>query len=100
MERETYAVTRAEEAINGIKDLQEREWFIKLLDILKKNSFATVHGKNGRLLDVTHIANTNTWASFFDIFNIINLIDIKIEPEEIKEETPSLNRSYYKFFRE
>lgn len=100
MEREMYAVTRAEEAINGIKDLQEREWFNKLLDILKKNSVATVHGKNGRLLDVTRIANTYTWASFFDIFSIINLIDIKIEPEEIKEEAPSLNRTYYKFFRE
>lgn len=55
-------------------------WLQRLLDILKERKYATIQGKNGNLVDVSAIANTFEYASFFDIFNHIERVDVNIEP--------------------
>lgn len=92
-------IERAEQAINNqLIDSKEKEWFTKLLNILKDNAIATVYDKNGKTLDVTKIAHTNTYASFFDIYSLKNRIDLEIEPIVI-DTKPNSNRTYYSFIK-
>lgn len=78
-------VERAQNAVNNLTDECQQIWFQKLLDILKVMHFARVTLKNGANMDVQRIAHTNTWASFFDIYNIKHCLDFSIEPVEIEE---------------
>lgn len=90
-------IERAEQAINNQRiDSKEKEWLTKLLNILKDNAIATVYDKNGKALDVTRIAHTQAYASFFDIYSLRNRMDLEIDPIVI-DNSPSLNRTYSKF---
>ena len=72
-----------------------KEWFIELLNILKNNQCARVIGNNRKQLDVTKIAHTYSYASFFDVFNSKHLFDINIKPICIKEKP---NKTISKFY--
>ena len=88
-------VERAQRAINTYKE-EYKQWFQLLLDILKQHRFATIVSKTGISIDVQRIAYTNTWASFFDVFNQIHKFDISIFPVETEE--LGINRSYSKLY--
>ena len=85
---------RALSAIEGVTDNDRKQWLSILLGFLKNGEYATVTGKNGKLLDVTRIANTLSTASFFDVFNSINRFDLNIKPFK----TLTTENSYGKFF--
>lgn len=55
-------------------------WLQRLLDILKEKKYATIHFKNGNLVDVSKIAYTHEFLSFFDVINHLDCIDSSIEP--------------------
>ena len=78
-------VERAQNAVNNLTDENTQIWFQKFLDILKVMHFARVTLKNGEHMDVQRITHTNTFASFFDIYNIKHYLDFSIEPVEIEE---------------
>ena len=78
-------VERAQNAVNNLTDEYQQIWFQKFLDILKVMHFARVTLKSGANMDVQRIAHTNTFASFFDIYNIKHCLDFSIEPVEIEE---------------
>lgn len=78
-------VERAQNAVNNLTDEEQQIWFQNLLDILKVMHFARVTLKSGANMDVQRIAHTNTFASFFDIYNIKHCLDFSIEPVEIEE---------------
>lgn len=88
-------VKRAENAINHLQEIDLKEWFIELLNILKNNKCARVVGNNSKQLDVTKIAHTYSYASFFDVFNNKHLFDINIKPICIEEEP---NKTISKFY--
>lgn len=66
--------------LNDPFDETQIVWLQQLLDILKDKKYATIQGKNGKLVDVTKIANTYEYASFFDIFNHLRYVNTNIEP--------------------
>ncbi len=84
---------RALSAIEGVTDNDKKQWLSILLGFLKNGEYATVTGKNGKLLDVTRIANTWSTASFFDVFNSIHKFDLNAKPFK----TLNIKNSYSKF---
>lgn len=60
-------------------------WMKELLDILKQHKYATVKMKDGHAVDVSKIANTYEYASFFDVYNHIDSFDIDTKPVIIEE---------------
>lgn len=92
-------IERAELAINNqLIDSKEKEWFTKLLNILKDNKIATVYDKNGKALDVTKIAHTISYMSFFDVYSLRNRMDLEIDPLVI-DTKPNSNRTYCRFIK-
>lgn len=73
-------VKRAQDAVNGMKTDEEKKWFQILLDILKGEKYATVTFDDGAIVDVSAIAHTYTYASFFDVFNRRYKMDLTIPP--------------------
>ena len=90
------------EAENSILNLDfnstERIWFTKLLDILKSGKFARImlnkpypghkiddYVDNYYWCDVQKIAHTSRFASFFDIYNHMNMVDMNVEPFVVDE---------------
>lgn len=91
--RDHVLLERALSAIEKVTDNDKKQWLSILLGFLKNGEYATVTGKNGKLLDVTRIANTWSTASFFDVFNSINRFDLNIKPFK----TLNIKNSYSKF---
>ena len=87
-------VDRALSAIEKVTDDDKKMWLSILLGFLKKGEYATVTGKDGKLLDVTNITNTMYTASFFDVFNSIHRFDLNVKPYK----TLTTDNSYGKFF--
>lgn len=88
-------IERAQNAVDECPE-EYKIWCQTLLDILKQCRFATIVSKTGVSIDVQRIAYTNTWASFFDVFNQLYKFDISIllvEAEEL-----GINRKYSKLF--
>lgn len=88
------ALERALSVIERVTDDDKKQWLSILLGFLKNGEYATVTGKNGKLLDVTRIANTMYTASFFDVFNRIHKFDLNVKPFK----TLTTKNSYGKFF--
>lgn len=91
--RDHVLLERALSAIEKVNDNDKKQWLSILLGFLKSGEYATVTGKNGKLLDVTRIANTWSTASFFDVFNSINRFDLNIKPFK----TLNIKNGYSKF---
>jgi hypothetical protein len=88
-------IERAQRAVDECSE-EYKIWCQTLLDILKQCRFATVVSKTGVSIDVQRIAYTDTWASFFDVFNQIYKFDISILPVETEE--LGINRKYSKLY--
>ena len=73
---------------------EEKKWLQKLLDILKEKKYATIQANNGKLVDVTAIAGTYNFASFFDVINHINMFNLKIDPVITEERKNSYYNAY------
>lgn len=70
-------------------------WLQRLLDILKENKYATIHLKNGNLVDVAKIAYTHGFLSFFDVINHVGYFDSNIEPIITEKLTNTINKNLY-----
>lgn len=90
-------IKRAESAINDLEMPLEKEWFKDLLRILQTNHCARIVGLNGKFLDVSKIAYSCAYASFFDIYNSKRLFDMNIKPIMIAE-FDGLNKTIYDFY--
>lgn len=88
-------IERAQRTVDECSE-EYKIWCQTLLDILKQCRFATVVSKTGVAIDVQRIAYTDTWASFFDVFNQIYKFDMSILPVEAEE--LGINRKYSKLF--
>ena len=88
-------VINAQKAVDDCNE-EYKLWFQILLDILKQHKFATIVSKTGIFIDVQRIAYTNTWASFFDVYNQLHRFDLNVLPVEVEE--LSINRSYSKLY--
>lgn len=73
---------RAKCAINLLYDINTIKWFNILFDILYKHKYAKARLINGYDIDVSEFANTYKYASFFDVYNHIELIDFNFYPIE------------------
>ncbi len=109
-------IPRAQSAINNYKSKigVDSKWFQKILDILKKEKYVRIklytrytftyddldHKEDFTdYVDISKIANTHDYASFFDIFNHENLIDFDFEPIEIDKLEYKLTDFYNKYYK-
>ena len=109
-------ITRAQYAINNYKSkiIGDRNWFQKVLDILKKEKYVRIklytkytfnyddwdHKEDFTdYVDIFKIGDTHDYASFFDILNHKKLIDFDFEPIEIDKLEYSLTRFYNKYLK-
>ncbi len=109
-------IPRAQNAINNYKSKigENSKWFQKILDILKKEKYVRIklytryaftyddwdHKEDFTdYVDISKIANTNDYASFFDIFNHENMIDFDFEPIEIDKLEYKLTHFYNKYYK-
>ena len=109
-------IPRAQSAINNYKSKigGDSKWFQKILDILKKEKYVRIklytryafnyddwdHKEDFTdYVDISKIANTNDFASFFDIFNHENMIDFDFEPIEIDKLKYKLTDFYNKYYK-
>ena len=88
-------IERAQKAVDECSE-EYKIWCQTLLDILKRCRFATVVSKTGVAIDVQRIAYTDTWASFFDVYNQLHRFEPSVLPVEAEE--LGINRSYSKLF--
>lgn len=73
-------INRAQKLIDKYEG--NKKYFQIILDLLKDGKYVTVKLKNGNSIDVTKIAYTCMYGSWFDIINIDHLIDMSILPVE------------------
>jgi len=82
---------RATSAINIVNDEKKKEWLCKILEILKNKSYVLIDANASfeKKYEIEAISYTNTYLSFFDVFNKINLRDcpfnIDVEPKKLDE---------------
>jgi hypothetical protein len=70
-------------------------WLQRLLDILKEKKYATIQLKNGNSIDVSAIAYTHDFLSFFDVINHLDYFDSSIEPITTKKLTNTIKQNLY-----
>ena len=109
-------IPRAQSAINNYRSKigGDSKWFQKILDILKKEKYVRIklytryaftyddwdHKEDFTdYVDISKIANTNEFASFFDIFNHEDMIDFDFEPIEIDKLEYKLTDFYDKYYK-
>ena len=85
----------AQKAIDKHFSGEQSIWLQKLLDILKDNKFASIQTKSSKIVDVSKIAHTYTYLSFFDVVNDINHFNTSIEPIEIEQLKNPLTEDLY-----
>ena len=66
-----------------------RKFLQRLLNILRAKKIATITLKSGKQIDVIRVSNTYYYASFFDVYNFIYLVNTNIKP--IQKNEPSEN---------
>ena len=76
-------INRAQQIIDEYEG--DKEYFQIILDFLKDDKYVRIKLKNGDSIDITKIAYTYMYGSWFDIININHLIDMSILPEEINK---------------
>lgn len=109
-------IPRAQKAVDEYKSKigGSKEWFQKLLNILKQEKVARIqlytkypftyeeyeHKEDFvDFIDVTRISHTHDYASFFDIYSHENLINFDFEPIIVEnKEKYKLTDFYYKYY--
>lgn len=90
-----FQIDRAERAISKIENEEVKAWLSCILDVLKMRNYVRVKELSGDLVDVESIAYTYGFASFFDVYNHIELFDISIQPLYIEELQYTLKQNNY-----
>ena len=105
-------VIMAQSAIVHYVKSDVRNWFQKLLDILKVGKFARIQLYTKRdwnyddydhkedftdFVDVARISNTSDYASFYDLLNHSSYINYDFDPIEIDELKYEL-RTFYEIY--
>lgn len=75
-------VQQAQYAIDILTDDKKKAWLQKILDLLKEQKYVIICDEFGFKLDVSEIANTHYYLSFFDVYNFIRNFNTDIEPIE------------------
>ena len=88
-------IDRAENAISKIENEEVKAWLSCILDVLKMRNYVRVKEISGDLVDVAAIAYTYGFASFFDVYNHIELFDTTIQPLYIEELQYTLKTNNY-----
>ena len=78
-------IRRAEASLDLIESKEIKAWLTCILEILKKGKYARVQMLTGKCVDVSKIAFTIAFASFFDVYNHIEMFNISIQPIMVEE---------------
>ena len=78
-------IKRAESAINRIESDEMRVWLSCILNALKMGKYARIQTISGNFMDVSAIAYTHMFASFFDVYNQIEKFNTSIQPVLVEE---------------
>ena len=78
-------IKRAERAINQIESDEMRVWLSCILNALKMGKYARIQTISGNFMDVSAIAYTHMFASFFDVYNHIKMFNTSIQPVLVEE---------------
>ena len=78
-------IKRAESAINEIESNEMRVWLSCILNALKMGKYARIQTISGNFMDVSAIAYTHMFASFFDVYNHIEKFNTSIQPVLVEE---------------
>ena len=78
-------IKRAESAINRIESDEMRVWLSCILNALKMGKYARIQTISGDFMDVSAIAYTHMFASFFDVYNHIEKFNTSIQPVLVEE---------------
>ena len=78
-------IKRAEKAINQIESDEMRVWLSCILNALKMGKYARIQTILGDFMDVSAIAYTYTFASFFDVYNHRKKFNTSIQPVLVEE---------------
>ncbi len=73
-------VKRAENALKSIENDEMRVWLSDILNILKMRKYARIMTETKHYIDVSAIAYTYEFASFFDVYNHREKFDTTIKP--------------------
>lgn len=78
-------IKRAEKAINQIESDEMRVWLSCILNALKMGKYARIQTISGDFMDVSAIAYTHMFASFFDVYNHRKKFNTSIRPVLVEE---------------
>ena len=78
-------IKRAERAINQIESDEMRVWLSCILNTFKMGKYARIQTISGDFMDVSAIAYTHMFASFFDIYSHREKFNISIQPVLVEE---------------
>ena len=78
-------IKRAERAINQIESDEMRVWLSCILNTLKMGKYARIQTISGDFMDVSAIAYTHMFASFFDIYSHREKFNTSIQPVLVEE---------------
>lgn len=78
-------IKRAESAINRIESDEMSVWLSCILNALKMGKYARIQTISGDFMDVSAIAYTHMFASFFDVYNHREKFNISIRPVLVEE---------------
>ena len=78
-------IKRAEKTINQIESDEMRVWLSCILNVLKMGKYARIQTISGDFMDVSAIAYTHMFASFFDIYSHREKFNTSIQPVLVEE---------------
>ena len=78
-------IKRAEKAINQIESDEMRVWLSCILNARKMGKYARIQTLSGDFMDVSAIAYTHMFASFFDVYNHREKFNTSIQPVLVEE---------------
>lgn len=78
-------IKRAESAINRIESDEMRVWLSCILNALKMGKYARIQTISGDFMDVSAIAYTHMFVSFFDVYNHSKKFNASIRPVLVEE---------------
>ena len=78
-------IKRAEKVINQIESDEMRVWLSCILNALKMGKYARIQTISGDFMDVSAIAYTHMFASFFDIYSHREKFNTSIQPVLVEE---------------
>lgn len=73
-------IKRAENAIKSIENDEMRVWLSDILNALKTHKYARIQTISECFIDVSAVAYTHDYASFFDVYNHIEKFNTSIQP--------------------